>query len=142
MDSRRVMRLSLAVVLLLIASLAIDPAVTAVANGPGVSGFRALGGEEAAAFAVPGDMELVLTFPLPKYGLTYERYQQYFGPAKVLGGQITLYRSDDGVVSTVIGAHYPDIAPSNTVGLSMAAARGIVDRDIGAAGERLVDLMV
>jgi Zn-dependent metalloprotease len=45
-------------------------------------------------------------------------------------------------VSTIIGAHYPDIAPSNTVGLSMAAARGIVDRDIGAAGERLVDLMV
>jgi Zn-dependent metalloprotease len=42
----------------------------------------------------------------------------------------------------VIGAHYADVTPTNQAGLSRAAAKGIVDRDIGAAGERLVDLMI
>ncbi len=45
-------------------------------------GFHALTGDEAANFSVPGDMELVKTLGLAVYGLTYERYQQYFGPAR------------------------------------------------------------
>ena len=110
----------------------------------GADGFRALSGQQAAAFTMPGDMELVKTLDLPAYGLTYERYQQVFGDqgAQVSGGQITLYRDSAGTVTTVIGAHYDNIAPSNAVGLSTAGVRGIVDRDVGRDGERNVDLMI
>lgn len=86
--------------------------VVTAAAGQGASepsGFRALSGAEARAFAVPADMRLVRSFRLDAYGLTYERHQQYLGEAQVLGGQITLYRDDSGATVTVIGAHYPYI---------------------------------
>ncbi len=54
-------------------------------NGGG-GGFRALSGAEAAFFVLPDDMNLVSSTRLGRYGLTYERYQQVFGSAKVLGG--------------------------------------------------------
>ncbi len=106
------------------------------------AGFRALSGAEAAFFVLPGDVELTNSMRLERYGLTYERYQQFFGAAKVLGGQLTLHRDDTGAITTVIGAHYPGIAPANAVGLTAANARGIAERDIGAAGERSVELMI
>lgn len=105
-------------------------------------GFRALTGTEAAGFVLPEDTQLLKSTRLGAYGFTYERYQQTFGDAQVLGAQLTLYRDDAGKIVLVIGAHYPDIAASNTVRLSQANARAIVGRDIGPEGERLTDLMI
>lgn len=119
------------------ATLAVGPAA---ATPP--SGFRALAGDRAAAFELPGDVELVRTLDLTTYGLRYERYQQRFGAAAVLGGQLTVYRDADGTQVLVVGAHYPDIQPSNDVALTPAAARRVVDDDIGVAGERRVDLLI
>ena len=87
-------------------------------------------------------MDLVNSMRLGPYGLTYERYQQVFGGAKVLGGQLTLYRDDSGAVTTVIGAQYSGVVPTNAARLTAAEARGIVDRDIGPGGERITDLMI
>ena len=70
--------------------------------------FRALSGAEADFFVLPDDVDLVSSLRLGRYGLTYERYQQVFGGAKVLGGQLTLYKDDSGAVTTVIGAHYSE----------------------------------
>ena len=87
-------------------------------------------------------MQLVQSFYNVQNGLTYERYQQYFGVAQVLGAQVTLYIDDSGTIATVIGAHYPDIAPANFARLSGLNARAVVDRDIGATGNRNVDLLI
>lgn len=125
---------------LVVALLVLSLAGTPLAADTG--GFRALSGGQAADFRLPGDVEQVKSFYLPAYGLTYERYQQFFGAAEVLGGQLTLYRDDAGNITTVIGAHYPNIAPTNTASLSKAQAQRIVERDIGAAGKRKVDLLI
>jgi len=114
--------------------------VDAFASGGG--GFRALSGAEAAFFVLPDDVDLVSSRRLERYGLTFERYQQVFGNAKVLGGQLTLHRNDAGDITTVIGAHYPGIVAKNAVGLARAEAHGIVDRDIGPTGQRFTDLMI
>lgn len=114
------------------------PALAAADDG----GFRALSGVDAAGFVLPEDVELVRSFRLEAYGLAYERYQQTFGNARVLGGQLTLYRDDAGDVTMVIGAHYPDIVPSNAVRLFEDDVLGIVERDIGRGGERTVELMI
>ena len=106
------------------------------------AGFRALSGVEARGFVVPQDVEFVKSFRLGVHGLTYERYQQTFGDARVLGGQLTLYRDDAGEITMVIGAHFPDIVPSNSVRLFKADARAVVDRDIGRQGERRVELVI
>lgn len=142
MSSRNVPRRMLAAVLLLMVALLVTTSGSTVSAQAPTEGFRALSGDAAAGFALPDDVQLITSFDLPASGLTYERYQQYFDAASVFGGQLTLYRNDAGTVTTVIGAHYPDIAPINAVGLSGADARGIVSRDIGAAGERLVDLRI
>jgi Zn-dependent metalloprotease len=101
-----------------------------------------VGASAPTARSMPNDMQLVNEFHLAKYDLTYQRYQQFYGPAKVLGGQLTQYLDRSGSSVALIGAHYADINPSNAVGFSRAAAQGIVDRQIGAAGERQVDLMI
>lgn len=125
--------------------LTVLSASVAIANQTelSASGFRALTGAEAAAFNIPEDVQLVTDFDTA-LGLTYERYQQFFGDsaAQVLGGQLTLYRDAAGEIAIVIGAHYPDIAASNNVNLTAASARRIAANDIGAAGNRLVDLMI
>ncbi|MCZ6763488.1 MAG: M4 family metallopeptidase, partial [Alphaproteobacteria bacterium] len=112
----------------------------AIASSGG--GYRALSGAEAAFFVLPDDVDLVSSRRIERHGLTYERYQQVFGGAKVLGGQLSLYRNDAGDITTVIGAHYPDIVPTNAARLAAAEAHGIVDRDIGPAGQRFTDLMI
>jgi Zn-dependent metalloprotease len=104
--------------------------------------FRTLKGAEANQFVLPDDVNLVRSFHLDAYGLTYERYQQYYGDAKVLGGQLTLYWNDAGELETVIGAHHPNIVPKNSVSLSKADAERIAKGDIGQGGRRIVDLMI
>ena len=106
--------------------------LTALAAGPvfggntaPVEGFRALSGGGAAKFALPPDVKLIQSFPLPAYGLTYERYQQSFGAAQVFGGQLTLYKDGTGATTIVIGNHYPDIVPTNKVERSNNDARNL-----------------
>ena len=115
-----------------------------VAANSSIDEFKALSGQEAANFVIPDEMRLVKEFYMDKYGLTYERYQQLYGEAQVLGGQITIYKTQDGTVKNVIGNYFSNIAPTNTVGLTKAGAKGLVDRDIGAKGQRkrVVDLMI
>ena len=134
-------KLSLFLILIsvgLLSALAAGPVFGGNSPGSeGSRGFRALSGGPAANFVVPTDMELVKSFPLPAYGLTYERYQQFFGKARaeVLGGQITLYKDDSGSPVAVIGNHYPDISPSNSKRRSKDNARDDVARDIGPNGQ-------
>ena len=135
-------RLILLTVLLPVAMLVTNPGLAQAPGGQNTSGFLALSGEEAANFDLPPDMQLVQSSYNVQNGLTYERYQQYFGVAQVLGAQVTLYIDDSGTIATVIGAHYPDIAPANFARLSGANARAVVDRDIGAGGNRNVDLLI
>ncbi len=131
-------RLGIAVVLL----AALSPLVAMAGQGSStLSGFRALTGAEADGFVVPADMRLETSIELKAYGLTYERYQQHFGVAEVLGAQLTLYRDSSGITAA-IGSHYPDIAATGAVSLSGAAVERIVERDVGPADQRIVDLMI
>ena len=101
-----------------------------------------LGGPEAAGFALPEDVELVRRIGLAE--LTQERYQQVFGQAraKVLGGQITVYRDGRGEARLVIGSHYDGIVPSNSVQITAAAAREVAAQDVGRQGTRTVELRI
>jgi bacillolysin len=105
-------------------------------------GFLALSGSEARDFVLPADVRPVKTLDLTSYGLTYERYQQHFGAAEVLGAQITVYRNatDDAVY--VVGSHFPGITPRNSVRLSQAEATAVAEKDVGHAPSRMVDLMI
>ena len=141
-------RLSLFLLLIsvgLLTALAAGPVFGGNLAGPDNNGgFRALSGGQASDFEVPGDMELVLSYDLPAYGLTYERYQQFFGNAhaQVLGGQITLYKDRSGNTVTVIGNHYDAINTTNSPGRSQDNARNDVARDIGPDGDVKIDLMI
>jgi Zn-dependent metalloprotease len=105
-------------------------------------GFFALAGADAASFAVPSDVRLVRRLGLGDS--TYERYQQVFGAAEanVLGGQVSVYRDASGRITTVIGAHYPGIAPTNSVRLTAAQARERAERQQPNGRERIVTLMI
>ena len=105
-------------------------------------GFFTLTGDEATGYATPSDTTLIRSMRMERFGLTYERYQQTHEGAKVLGGQVTIHLDDDGDVVRVIGADYPPIVATNTLRITTAGARGLVDRDIGPDGERDVTLMI
>jgi bacillolysin len=108
---------------------------SAAQAAPGVRAFRALTADEATAFRVPADVLLTSRGVAGRDKLAFERYQQRFGDADVLGGQLTIYRAADGTTLAVIGAHYPAINATNTASLNAGEARAIVQRLIGAAGE-------
>ncbi|MBC8123513.1 MAG: M4 family peptidase [Gemmatimonadaceae bacterium] len=123
-------------------SLGLLVAASSPANAVGRTGqFKALSGEQARAFQVPADVQL--TRSSTAYGLNAERYQQRHGVARVLGGQITVYRDASGAATTVIGAHYPNLQPRNRVRLNLAQARTAAEgksRKAGAwKGELLID---
>ena len=112
------------------------------AAAPATTAFKALSGSAATNYTVPADMRLVRRLEFG--GRTYERYQQVYGPADafVLGGQISVYRDASGAVRTVIGSHYPAIAPRNSVRLPRAAAFRKAARDVGASGRRTARVMI
>jgi bacillolysin len=103
------------------------------------SGFVALNGVSAQRFVLPSDVQPEKQTQLGS--LTVERYQQYVGAARVLGGQLNLYRGSAGEVEAVIGAHYfalpaalPRITSSDA--LRIAAGRG------GTFTSRHAELMI
>ena len=90
------------------------------AAAPANTAFKALSGSTAANYKVSADMKLVRKLELGRG--TYERYQQVYGAAFVLGGQISIYRNASGAIRTVIGSRYSAITPRNSVKLSKTAA--------------------
>ena len=107
------------------------------------SGFRAVTGAAAAAFRVPPDMRLIAQERVGRDRQIVSRYRQYVGNAEVLGGQLTVYRDDVGERDAVVGAHYPDLTPANTIRLTAGAAQGMAAGRRGAAGATWnVDLMI
>ena len=141
MDPRKLLQATVVVVLSVGAAAAAAPGAP---TGAPPSGFRALSGPAVAGFSLPADVELAKRLQLTPYGLTYERYQQHFGPARarVDGGQLTVYRDGSGRIRSVIGAHYPSIAPTNRVNVNAAAARERVEGELGNGFERTVELMI
>lgn len=111
---------------------------------PGRSGFQTLAGATARAFRVPADMRLMAQERLGRDGqIAAARYRQFFGDAEVLGGQLTVYRDDAGVRDAVIGAHYPGLAPINTIRLTAGAAQGVaMGRRNAPASAWNVNLMI
>jgi Zn-dependent metalloprotease len=107
---------------------------TASPGGAQVSHFLALSGTEAERFVLPHDMRLVRSGRLDRYGLRWQRYQQFQKGVPVLGGEITVHRNGLGAAVLVIGASYPTIAPANRARLSPSLARSVAVRDVGAAG--------
>ena len=108
----------------------------------GDSGFRALRGAEAAAFHVPADMQLVRHDDLTNYGMQADRYQQYFNGAKVLDGQLTVYKDSSGNTIAVVGAHYPNLLTANTVKLNDGQAKAAVANQRESVGQLLGTLMI
>jgi thermolysin len=113
-------------------------------RGQGRAGFRALTGQEAAAFVVPPDMRLVARESAGPSRLgAVERYRQVVGNAEVLGGQLTVYTDGAGQRTAVIGAHYPDLSPAGTARIAPAAAQAIAAaRQPNLAGDWRTDLMI
>ena len=128
---------------LLVATVA-GPAFGANGGGAVAGGFRALNGEEAASFVPPSDTVLVRSFPLRKYDLIYNRYEQIFGDqdAKVLGAQLTLYTDESGSPKLVIGSYYPNINPTNSIRRSRDDARKDAERDVGPGKQVFIDLLI
>ncbi len=106
------------------------------------AGFQALSGTEAGGFVLPADERLVSSLDLQTEGLRYERYQQYFGAAQVLGAQITVLRDGSGTVVAVIGSHYPQITPAGPVAFPATVAERIAERETGPSQRRRSDLMI
>ena len=113
---RRSSRRRISVFIVLVVAAATTTALLAPqgAAAPATTAFKALSGSAASSYTVPADMKLVRRLEFG--GGTYERYQQVYGAAGafVLGGQISVYRDASGAVRTVIGSHYPAIAPPGT----------------------------
>ena len=110
------------------------------AAAPANTAFKALSGSTAANYKVSADMKLVRKLELGRG--TYERYQQVYGAAFVLGGQISIYRNASGAIRTVIGSRYSAITPRNSVKLSKTAAFRKAARDVGASGKRTARVMI
>jgi bacillolysin len=141
MNSDSIRKLAPLVLVVMVGMLIYLPSAAAAPLEQAGDGFRALSGTEAASFVVSGDMRLVRDLALGN-GLRYERYQQYFGDAAVLGGQITVNRAGSGTISTVIGAHYANIVPTNTISRSKDDAAAVAQRDVGAGDSRAVELLI
>ncbi len=101
----------------------------------------ALSGEQAQAFQLPADVQLVRN-TATGYDLNSERYQQRRGAARVLGGQITVYRDAAGVATTVIGSYYPNLQVRNQVRVKLAQARAIVETRLGKEGDWRGELLL
>ncbi len=136
------MKTRMVVTVIAISMLAFTSIVPTVALAQDGGGFRALAGEAAKTFQLPAGFEKVTGEKIASLGLAVERYQQQFGKALVLGGQLTIYRNANGEAAVVIGAHYPNLVARNQVRLDNAAARKIAAAKLGDEGEWFIDLMI
>jgi Zn-dependent metalloprotease len=72
----------------------------------------------------------------------YERHQQFFGDAKVFGGQVTVHRSLEGEQLLVLGSQYDSLEATNSVELSEGEAIALALADVPAAETHEVELMI
>ena len=115
---------------------------TVVAAPSAGANFRALSAQQAASFRVPADVALVAQGVAGREGLRFERYQQKFGDADVLGGQLTIYRDASGAAVAVIGNHFPAINAVNTPRLVAGQAQAVAAKQVGGEGEWRTRLMI
>ncbi len=115
---------------------------TAAEKGHNPAAFRALNGQAARNFQVPGDMKLMAQEGLAKYGLSADRYRQFVGDAAVLGGQLTVYRDEAGTAVAVIGSHYPNLVVQNEVKLSVGQAKNMAMSQPSQGNEWFTTLMI
>ncbi|MGQ0792704.1 MAG: M4 family metallopeptidase [Deltaproteobacteria bacterium] len=99
-------------------------------------------GDAAKRFDIPSDVKIAQSFYLDKYGITYERYGQYFGAAEVLGGDITVIRDGNGSVASVFGSHFRNLVPRSKSRIAEAIARRFAEQDAPDAQSRFVDLLI
>ena len=102
-------------------------------------GSFTLRGRAAAGYRLPTDVREVWSASY-RGGGTQTRYQQVVAGAEVLGGQVTVLANAAGRTTAVIGAHFPDLRPTNTVRLSAADVQQRAVRTVGEAGERSATL--
>ncbi len=123
--------------------LLIPVSVSLAAPQPGerIPEFRALTGQTASNFQTPGDVSNIAKRRVGA-NLVSDRYQQTVNNADVLGGQLTVYRNNNGESVSVIGAHYPNLTSINEVKLTGSAARAIVAAKLGEDGDWRVKLMI
>ena len=105
------------------------------------AGSFTLTDQKAADFVLPPNMTELHTQTLPD-GTTSTRYQQTVGTATVFGGQITVIKAADGTTTTVIGAYFRDLQPSNAVKLSKSQALGQIKKAIGDRGDFSAELRI
>ena len=135
------MRWILAVTAALLVVRAALPGV-ASEEAPTRSGFFALNGADASSYVLPPDMQLVTRIDLLPDGLTYERYQQYFGAARVMGAEVSLLKASSGATKSVVGSHYPGIEPRGAPVISAAEAKAMAGHDAPSSAERLASLSI
>ena len=111
------------------------------AAAPSVEGSFTLSGADAASYRLPDDVTRVWSTRYPD-GTTQTRYQQMVGAAKVLGGQVTVLRNSGGTITSVIGAHFDHLAPTNAKRLSPADSLQVAVRVLGTSGERSTTLRI
>ncbi len=102
---------------------------------PSTDGSFTLTGDDAASYAVPDDVTKVWSTTYPD-GTTQTRYQQVVAGAEVLGGQVTVLEDASGRATSVIGAHFAGLQPSNARRLSLADSLRVAVGVLGVAGER------
>jgi bacillolysin len=117
------------------------PQRAAAPTGSSYSGSFAISGKNAAAYVVPDDVTRVWSSRRPD-GSTQTRYQQTVGNADVFGGQVTVLKNPAGTATAVVGAHFPDLRPTNAVKLGKVKARDIVEARVGIRGTYRNKLML
>jgi len=116
-------------------------AASTTSSSSAYSGSFAISGKDAASYALPAGVAKVWSSHRPD-GTTQTRYQQTVGAAKVFGGQVTVLKDAAGTTTSVVGAYFPDLRPTNSVKVSKAKARGIVEGKVGSRGTFRNRLMV
>ncbi len=116
-----------------------QPAPAADAVSP--DGPLALSGAAAADYRLPDDVRQEWQASYDD-GTTQTRYQQVVAGADVLGGQVTVLRDRAGTATSVIGAHFATLTPTNTVKLSAADVRAIAADLFGPVDSRPVELRI
>ncbi len=102
---------------------------------PATEGSFTLTGADAAAYRLPADVDQVWSTRYPD-GSVQTRYQQVVANAEVLGGQVTVFRNAEGRKTSVIGAHFASLQPTNAKRLSLADSLDVAADLLGTRGER------
>lgn len=122
--------------------LATTAVASAQSSNASSDSFVALAGAGARGFVLPDGFRLERTGRLARYGLRWERYQQYQDGLPVLGAELTLHKDVRGQIVLVVGDAYPRIALTNRARLTRFVAKRVAEREVGRGGEWLDRLVI